>query len=323
MQFELEKEYVELFLTLGRQTISFEPHKYLMCTTASMGMEIIANYLRLKGFGLSLIEPCFDNLADICKRHMIPLESFPDEALDSPNFETLLASENTQAICLVTPNNPTGNIITKINFLGLIDYCKRANKLLILDCAFRPYIPQAQIFDHYEILADSGIDYIVIEDTGKTWPTVELKAPFLAVSNSIYEQIYQIYTDFVLHVSPFVIRLMTEFIKLSIEDQFFHTHQIVKRNREALYESVKGTFLTPVEKPHSSVSWLKVDGMTGFDLKKILDERRLYVIPGDYFFWSNPKNGIYYIRIALVRDPEVFSRAAKLLRNVCHELIGG
>src|SRR5437879_2559256 len=53
MQFELEKEYVTLFLALGQQTIDFDSHKYLMCTSASLAIDIIANYLRLNKFSLS------------------------------------------------------------------------------------------------------------------------------------------------------------------------------------------------------------------------------------------------------------------------------
>jgi aspartate/methionine/tyrosine aminotransferase len=320
MQFDLEKEYVSLFLTLGKQSVNFDAHNYLLCTTASMGMEIIANYLRLNNYNLCLIEPCFDNLADICKRHNIQLESFPDEALDSADFTYLLDSVHSQAICLITPNNPTGNVLTKDNFLALINYCSRTNKLLILDCAFRAYTPEEQVFDQYDILSKSGVHYILIEDTGKTWPTAELKAPFLAVSAALYKAIYDIYTDFLLHASPFVIKLMIEFIKLSISENLSYTHYIVNVNRKALYENIYGSFLTPVEKPHSSVSWLRVNGMTGFELKQILDERGLYIIPGDYFYWSTPQKGSQFIRVALVRDPDVFSRAATLLGEICREL---
>ena len=40
------------------------------------------------------------------------------------------------------------------------------------------------VFDAYGLLKESGIDYVVVEDTGKTFPTVEMKAPFLVVSKT-------------------------------------------------------------------------------------------------------------------------------------------
>jgi aspartate/methionine/tyrosine aminotransferase len=319
MQFDLEREYISAFLALSQQSLNFEPHKYLMCTSASMSIEIVANYLRLKNLTLCLIEPCFDNIADICKRHNVPLQPFSDAHLDDHQFVDFLEGIDSDAIFLVSPNNPTGKTLTKDNFLALVDYCKKAGKLLIMDCAFRAYTPREQVYDQYGILSASGIDYLLIEDTGKTWPTVELKASILTVSLSLYKEIYDIYTDFILHVSPFIIKLITELMNLALRQGGIQSVAIVKANRDSLYKNLQGTILTPVEKPHMSVSWLNVHHISGFELKEILDRRGVHVLPGDYFYWSNHKHGTQFIRVALVRDPDVFSQAAALLGEVCRE----
>lgn len=81
MQVEIEQEYIRDFCRLGKQTLEPEALGYLMCFTASMAFEIAANYLRLNHLSVSLIEPCFDNLADIFQRHQIPLRPFPDTFL--------------------------------------------------------------------------------------------------------------------------------------------------------------------------------------------------------------------------------------------------
>jgi aspartate/methionine/tyrosine aminotransferase len=318
---ELEKEYVTQFLTLGRQTIDFRSHTYLQCTAASLAIEIIANYLRLNNLTLSLIEPCIDNFPDIFVRHNIPLKPFPDEYLESESFASFLETVDTDAICLVSPNNPTGKTITNDNFVLLLDFCKRKNKLLILDCCFRFYLPQECIVDHYGLLKGSGIDYLIIEDTSKTWSTLELKAPFLAVSNSIYQPIYDIYTDMVFHVSPFVITLMTEFIKGSIDDKLEYVKQIAQINRETLYENIEGTVLTNAGRPHMSIAWLKIKGMTSFRVKQILDENSVNVLPGDFFYWSDRTKGEHFIRVALIRTPHVFASAAKIIGDTLKPLV--
>lgn len=319
-QFSLEEEYITRFLTLGEQTVDFFSHKYLICTSASMAIEIAANYLRLKKLSLRLVEPCFDNIADIFKRHHIPLEPFSDEYFDSCSFIDFLESTTSDAICLVTPNNPTGKTLSKDNFLALLDYCKAKDILLILDCCFRAYLPDNYIFDQYGLLKEAGIKYIVIEDTGKTWPTVELKAPFLAVSYTLYQEIYDIYTDMILHASPFVIKLLSELVKNSIKERLAYTHHIVRTNRESLYKNIRGTILTPIEEPYMSLSWLRVNDMTGFQLKQFLDNRGIHILPGNYFYWSNHDNGSQFVRISLVRDPEIFSQAAILLGDLCRDL---
>src|SRR5262249_57416978 len=98
------------FSRLAKQTWDADALGYLMCFTASMAFEIVANYLRQRHLSVTLIEPCFDNLSDIFRRHDIPLRPLSDEWLESPNdaFERALGELRTDAICLVTPNNPTG-----------------------------------------------------------------------------------------------------------------------------------------------------------------------------------------------------------------------
>src|SRR5580704_1478984 len=106
----IERAYIRDFSQLARQTCDEDALGYLMCFTASMAFEILANYLRLNRLSLSLVEPCFDNLADIFRRHQIPMRPVQDALLEAPSdiFERALRTIDSDAICLVTPNNPTG-----------------------------------------------------------------------------------------------------------------------------------------------------------------------------------------------------------------------
>jgi aspartate/methionine/tyrosine aminotransferase len=324
-QVAIEREYIQDFLELAKQTCAEDALGYLMCFTASMAFEIVANYLRMKRLRLALIEPCFDNLADIFRRHAIPLRPIPDRLLEAPaeQFERALAAVESDAICLVTPNNPTGMMLEERNFRLLLEFCKERGRLLILDNCFRAYVPRPMIYDQYRLVVEAGIDAVMVEDTGKTWPTSEIKAPFVAVSQGrgLLRNIYDIYTDFLLHVSPVGIKLMHEFIRLSQEDDMASVHEVVRVNREALYENLAGTFLTPCEHPFASIAWLRIDApLSGLELKAILDERGVFVLPGEHFFWHDRRQGERFIRVALVRDADVFREAATLLGEVCREV---
>jgi aspartate/methionine/tyrosine aminotransferase len=324
-QVEIEREYIRDFLRLARQTCDEDALGHLMCFTASMAFEIVANYLRLNRLSLSLIEPCFDNLADIFRRHQIPIRPIPDTLLEAPRgtFERALGTLDSDAICLVTPNNPTGLTLTEHNLRGLLGFCKERRKLLILDNCFRPYLPQHVLYDQYQLVLDAGVDAVLVEDTGKTWPTSEIKAPFFAVTRvrGLFDRIYDIYTDFLLHVSPFGIKLMHEFIRLSQQDGMASIHDVVRVNREALYDNLVGTFLTPCERQFASVAWLRIDHpLNGLELKRILDEHGVFVLPGEHFFWHDRRQGENYIRVALARDADMFRDAASLFGNVCRKV---
>jgi aspartate/methionine/tyrosine aminotransferase len=290
-----------------------------------MAFEIIANYLRLNQFSLSLIEPCFDNLADIFHRHRIPMRPVPDALLEAPGDALVraLSELDSDAICLVTPNNPTGLTLTERNLRGLLNYCKDRRKLLILDNCFRHYLPRDLTYDQYDLVLQAGIDAIHVEDTGKTWPSSEIKAPFIAISRSLglFDRIYDIYTDFLLHVSPVGIKLMHEFIRLSQRDDMATIHEVVRVNRKTLYDNLAGTFLTPCEKQFASVAWLRIDyPLNAMELKQILDQQGVFVLPGNHFFWHDRRQGEKYIRVALARDVAMFSEAAARLGEVCRRV---
>jgi aspartate/methionine/tyrosine aminotransferase len=325
---DIEREYIREFSGLARQTWDEDALGYLMCFTASMAFEVVANYLRLNRLSLSLIEPCFDNLADIFRRHHVPLRPLPDTLLEAPRdrFERALAATDADAICLVTPNNPTGTTLTEGNLQCLLEFCKERRKLLILDNCFRAYLPRERVHDQYRLVLESGVDAVLIEDTGKTWPTSEIKAPFFAVTRrrGLFDRIYGIYTDFLLHVSPFGIRLLHEFIRLSRQDEMASIHEVVRVNRQALQDNLAGTFLTPCERPFASVAWLRIDhALTGAELKRVLEDHGVFVLPGSHFFWHDHRQGDRFIRVALARDADMFAAAAERLGEVCRRVAGG
>jgi aspartate/methionine/tyrosine aminotransferase len=325
LQFEIEREYIRDFSQLARQTWNENTFGYLMCFTASMACEIVANHLRLNRMSLALIEPCFDNLADMFRRHDISLRPIPDNLLEAPTeaFDLALKTVDSDAICLVTPNNPTGRSLSEGNLRSLLKHCKERGTLLILDNCFRAYLPRQLVCDQYRMIEEAGIDAVMIEDTGKTWPTSEIKAPFFAVTrgNRLFDRLYDIYTDFLLHISPVGIRLLHEFVRLSQQDDLASIHEVVRVNRRTLYENLAGTFLTPCEHPFASVAWLRIEhSLNDFELKRVLDEQGVFILPGRHFFWNDPLSGEHFIRVALTRDADMFREAAKLIGQACRQV---
>jgi DNA-binding transcriptional MocR family regulator len=176
-------------------------------------------------------------------------------------------------------------------------------------------VPSYLAFDQYSKLIASGIDFVVIEDTGKTWPTAELKASILAISPSLFDAVYDIYADLLLHVSPFTIRLLTEFVRHSIRDKGFSIQEVVRKNRETLHSAILGMVLRPVEENHASVAWIETVGPSGDEVAKALAKDRVYVLRGNRFFWSDHTKGENFIRVALTRTPHVFEQACALIEK--------
>ncbi|CFB61402.1 MULTISPECIES: aminotransferase class I/II-fold pyridoxal phosphate-dependent enzyme [Pandoraea] len=312
-QREIELAYVQTFLGAARQTCDHDAWSYFMCFTASIGLEVVANYLRLEKRTAALIEPCFDNLHDILRRHDVPLQVFPEAWMQSRPDELPMHLERLEAdvLFLVAPNNPSGMELPQENLQVVIDFCEKKKCLLVLDATFRFFQRPGAVYDQYAMLARSGIDCILIEDTGKTWPTKEIKAPFFSVSMGLAPRIAHIYSDFILHVSPVAIELLRNFVALGTEQ----VHAVIAANRLALQEALEGTCLCLQEGGRMSVAWLQVTGpRTATQWQALMAEHGLSVLTGVQFYWAHPHAGEKYLRVALQRNPAMFQLACTRLR---------
>jgi aspartate/methionine/tyrosine aminotransferase len=111
---------------------------------------------------------------------------------------------------------------------------------------------------------------------------------------------------------------MHEFIRLSQQDDMASIHEVVRVNRKALHDNLAGTFLSFCERPFASVAWLRINhSLNSSRLKQVLDEHGVFVLPGNHFFWHEPRQGEKFIRVALARDTHMFREAAALLAEVC------
>lgn len=324
---QAESEYIRRYLGLGAQSYIPEYFTGLMCYSASMAVEIVANVLRLRGLSVALIEPCFDNIADILLRHRIPLQPFPETVLTDGTaaLESLLETLTADVIFLVSPNNPTGTVVGEAAFKRIVEYCVAEEKLLVLDGCFRVYLSDEQVYDHYGILADSGIDCVVIEDTGKVWPAAELKAPFFCVSPRLVGAVVGIHADFLLHLSPFTVRLITEFVSLAEADHGRYLREIVARNRTLFQRAIPGSFLRTDDTQKLGLAWLEVvaDGLDGERVRVLLAERGVHVLSGERFYWSSPELGRRHLRMALLRDPDIVVRASEVIAGLWADLGDG
>lgn len=314
-QATIETAYVQTFLKAAGQSYRPQHFTHFMCFTASMGLEAIANFLRLRRLSVALIEPCFDNLHDILVRHKVPLSVISESLLQARPDEVTarLQAVHSDALMLVSPNNPTGVQLSWPALQAFVEFCRVNRRILILDATFRFFLPASKVRDQYALLADSGIDCMLIEDTGKTWPTLEIKAPFFSVSPRLAPDLAHIYSDFVLHVSPLALKLLQGFIALGTD----HVHAVVRTNRRALLAAVEGTCVAASAEGYMGVEWLAVTGsMTASDVRDALARAGVRVLTGHQFFWSAPDKGSRFIRVALVRDPAMFARACERIRDV-------
>ncbi|WP_439877814.1 pyridoxal phosphate-dependent aminotransferase [Pseudomonas prosekii] len=324
-QYKSEQELIKAFFTFHGQEHALKRHDEIyLVYAASVAMHITATYLRKRDMSVGLIEPCFDNLHDLLKHMEVPLSPLDESLFQSPrdvyaNLQT--AAAKVDAIFLVDPNNPTGSSMFANGaqtFMEVARYCRDHGKLLILDFCFAAFIKTAggNRIDAYAILDEIGTQYIIMEDTGKTWPLQDTKCATIMSSRALNADIYSIVTSVLLNVSPFILNVVTQYINDSSDDDFESVRSVLDINREAAQKHLHGNFLkylTPMIE--TSVAWFEIlrDGVSADDLQAYLMNYDVYVLPGKYFFWSKPQTGQKYIRLALARKPEEFKLAVETI----------
>jgi len=330
-QHQCEQEFIEKFYSFhGQHTALKRKNEIYLVYAASISMHITATYLMQNDMSVGLIEPCFDNLHDLMKHMRVPL---------SPLNESLFSDSNTiydnlvqhalglDAIFIVDPNNPTGSSIFSDgteSFSELIRFCKDFNKLLIMDFCFSAFIKVSggSRIDVYKLLEGSEVNFIAMEDTGKTWPIQDAKCSSLQVSKSINSDIYNIVTSVLLNVSPFILQMITRYIEDSEKDNFSSVRSVLKTNRNLAIKYLDGGLLKYCPPQiETSVVWFEITDpdINADQLQEKLRIRNVYVLPGKYFYWANPNRGQRYIRIALARDPDTFLGAMKAASSVINE----
>jgi aspartate/methionine/tyrosine aminotransferase len=257
--------------------------------------------------------------------------------LHDPNkiYDNLVATVNADALFIIEPNNPTGFTLEgtgqdigarKNSYSELIRYAKDHNKLLIFDFCFSPFLledAQSASFDVYKELEESGVRYIIIEDTGKTWPLQDAKVAMLKMSKGLYQDLFDIHTSYLLNVSPFILNLVTQYVIDSEQDHFHSVLSLLKKNREIARNILNGSILEMQESmANVSVAWFKITHptITATDLHAHIRKQGVYILPGTYFFWSDHTKGERFMRIALARDSDYFEKAARKLRTILDQI---
>jgi aspartate/methionine/tyrosine aminotransferase/acyl carrier protein len=310
-QLTLQREFEEAFYRLaGQESVVTRDRRPLHHYSSSLSIEVVANYLREKRLRVSLLHPTFDNIPAILRRHGVPLTPITERIFaepDDPSFYT-----GTDALFLVTPNNPTGADPEPEVLQTIARRCAEHDVLLIADFSFRFFSGHLASWDHYGYFESVGVRYVGIEDTGKTWPTLDLKIGSLVVDARLHPRLQEITDDLLLNVSPFIFALIRDYIEA---DKDLSSRQVGAVNREVLERALDGApvTITPAAGP-MSVAWLALpDGWRADDLCDWLTEQEVSVLPGWPFFWADTEAGQSFIRVALMRPEEDFAAAAAAL----------
>jgi enduracididine biosynthesis enzyme MppP len=302
---EIERQAHRAFLTmLGQHCYPVEPGRVLSCYSSSVAMEIVARALATVLGRVALVHPTFDNIADLLRGNGLDLEPLEEKLLHEADLPRELL-DRVGCIFVTTPNNPTGTVLSEARLTRLADQCAGSGVILALDTSFRGFDTRAQ-YDHYAVLAASGCRWLVIEDTGKLWPTLDLKMGLLVSSEDIGLPVYKIYSDILLGVSPLILLLATRFADDAAQGGLADLHRFIAGNRALVRTGLSGVPQLSFPDLGSRVSVERIDlgRLSGEKVWTQLRNRNVYALPCNAFYWADPDRGRSTLRLALSRQTD-------------------
>lgn len=312
-----ERLYVERYADLIGSNALPAASTHLILPTASNSIDLIAAYLKLTRKRVLLTHPTFDNLALIMRRRGVDLQPIAEwEIAISELLERKLAG--TDVLFLVNPNNPTGINLSKTEFGSIVRSCVAHDVTLIIDASFRLFYPQ--LWDSYGILHEHQASYILFEDTGKVFPTQDMKASLLSCSADHRRGLREIYNEIYLCVSRFSLLVLGEFFEDAYQAGLSESVHALVAERRALARRVLGAELVEPDARSSriSVEWLTT-APTGLDDNTVAGELRrrgVGVLPGRGFFWDrrdDEEASTRNIRVSLMKPRREFENGLQIM----------
>jgi enduracididine biosynthesis enzyme MppP len=316
---ELDREAQVTFLGVLGQRRALTCAEVLSCYSSSVAMEVLARALTAAGLRrVGLIHPTFDNIPDILRGVGLGLTPVSEETLRSADD---LEDADVDVLFATTPNNPTGTVLEEERLAHWARWCAERGIVLALDTCFRGFDPRAQ-YDHYAVLDDSGVEWVVIEDTGKLFPSLDLKVGFLAHSRRLRAPVRQVYTDIMLGVSPAILCLVTALADDAGRGGLAELQRLIADHRALVRAAIPEPGCGRWPDPDSRISVDRLalpPGLVASRVAADLRRRDVHVLPGPKFHWADPAAGEAFLRIALSRPREQVREGAEIIRAYLEE----
>jgi len=305
------------FAAIGQHGAPVASGRILSCYSSTLATDIVARALPV-GATVAVLHPTFDNIADLFVTRGLRLVPFTEEQLLAREWPGAPVA----AVVLTLPNNPTGLVTPQEHLRSLAEHTVRHGQTLIIDASFRGQVRDAQ-YDTYAVLDDAGADWIVIEDTGKLWPTHELKIGMLAHSARTTLPLDRAFSESLLAASPVVLQLVEALSGDWVRGGYERARDHVERNRAEVAEAIATVGLRLAD-PTSQISVARIElpdgGPDSALLHKEILARGVHVLPCAPFHWADPASGLRFVRLSLARPFETVQAAARTLALAYREL---
>lgn len=305
------RAHAAFFHALGQRSAPIGSGRILSFYSSTVATDVVGGALARVATRVALVNPIIDCIPALLRHRGLELVPVGEARLAGP--DPLAGLGAIDALMTANPNNPTGAHLGAPALRRLADACADRDVVLVIDSCFRAFDPRTQ-YDAYAVLDASGVRYVVIEDTGKLWPTAGIKLGFLAFSANLRLDVAEVAADILLTAPPFSVAVVEAFALDMGHGGLATLHDRIAANRAILRDELAASPIVKLADRDSRVSVSRIElprGLSGTRLWGQLLRAGVHSVPCRPFYWARPSVGERYLRIALAREPEVVRRAAR------------
>ncbi len=302
------------FDALGQTTAPVGTGRVMSYYSASVAIDVLGRCLTNRPSSVGVIHPTLDILPALLRGRGLRVVPISEARLR--RHDPLSGLDDVGALYIAIPNNPTGNVMTADQLQNLAHACADRDIVLAIDACFRAFDTRV-FYDMYALLDATGVDYAVIEDTGKLWPLGGVRLSFMTFAANSTLGIPEVSSDLLLMAPPFAAAVVEEFAMDMASGGLERIHGRLAANRAVLEETLQGCAGGKVLADGARVSVALIRLAPGISSTRLwgrLLRREVHAVPGRPMWWAKPSEGEHFIRVALGREPDVVERAAREIR---------
>ncbi len=307
----------------AKLNIAFTDDEILVTTGGSEALQIILNCILDDGDEIIIPEPFYPNYATFVNTTggvIRPLPTTPEEGYfyaDRQRIEALI-NENTRAIMITNPGNPTGVVLTPDQMRMIVDVAKAHDLFVIGDEVYREFVYGGEELASIASFQDAADNVIVVDSVSKRFSACGARIGVILSRNKELMAHAMKYCQSRLSVAT--LDQVASAALYSVDSSYFEAvREEYKLRRDTVMAGLKkipgvvcecpgGAFYLmaklPVDNADTFQQWL----LTDFDDKG----ETVMFAPGESFY-GTPGRGVDEIRIAYVLKAEDLARAIELL----------
>jgi len=303
--------------------IHYDNNDILVTTGGSEALSIAMQCILDPGSEVLVAEPFYPNYNTfICATGGVirPIPTKPEEGYrfaDRAKIEPLI-NENTRAIMVTNPSNPTGIVLTKEELRIIADIARDHDLYIIGDEVYREYVFDGQELTSFGQFEDVQQNVILIDSVSKRFSACGARVGCLISKNK--EFMAQALKFCQARLCVATLDQVAAASLYTVDDSYFESvREEYKRRRDTvidklskipgvMYSQPDGAFYIVASLPIDDAEKFQVWLMTDFE-----DNGDTVMFAPAKSFYATPGKGINEIRIAYVLKQEKLERAMDLL----------